>query len=168
MSGLSADLLRLLDAPANAASARLTNAIAGSGGGIGSARGPDFAALLQKARAGQIRTDLPVTLAAGVKIDLSDAQLARIAGATDLAQSQGAARALVMIDGLAVKVDVATRQIMGLADAKPGAVITGIDAIVHVDSAGNTTGAPARPATPGLDNASLRAILARSADAGAL
>ncbi|MEZ6232836.1 MAG: hypothetical protein R3B68_01485 [Phycisphaerales bacterium] len=108
----------------------------------------DFQALLAEARNGAVETGLPVTLARGVDIKLSDEQLERLARAADRAESAGATRALVAIDGRLLELDVATRQIT--AEHAPAdtdaqapadtAVIVGIDAVVDAGDRRPATG----------------------------
>jgi hypothetical protein len=98
-------------------------------------QGDDFAALLAKAKSGEISSSRPVTLGRGVKLNLSEDQLARLAIAADRAEAQGASRALVFIDGLSLKLDVGLREITGAADLKSGGILTGIDAVIGMPSA---------------------------------
>lgn len=92
--------------------------------------GPGFADLLAKAQGGEITSGLPVTIAKGAGVDLNAEQLARVGAAADRAQAAGADRAVVLIDGAAVKLDVATRTVTGPADLNPGAVHGDIGAVV--------------------------------------
>ena len=78
-----ADPLRALGGAAGAgASSRV-----GSAGGVG---GPAFADLLNKARAGEFSTGLPVREAPGAGLNLSPEQLERLATVTDAAKAAGA------------------------------------------------------------------------------
>ncbi|MCA9287660.1 MAG: hypothetical protein KDA05_03695 [Phycisphaerales bacterium] len=133
----------------------------------------DFQALLREARNGTVETGLPVTVARGVDIELSDEQLERLARAADRAQSAGATRALVAIDGRLLELDVATRQITAEhapadADAQApanAAVIVGIDGVVDAGDrragtrAANADGpAPDAPPTSGWNRSLLDAL----------
>jgi hypothetical protein len=160
MSG-GADLLKLLSAPASAATQRIAGAFGANA--AGSAAGPNFAELLAKARSGQVSSGTPVTIASGVNASLSQSQLARVATATDQAQAEGASHALVMMDGMALKVDIASRQVTDVSDAGSGQVMTGIDAVISVDSSGNASTNMLKPPTTlaGFGNASLRQVLAK-------
>lgn len=111
------------------------------------ASGPDFAALLSRAQQGEVSTGLPVRVGRGCGVTLTDDQLSRLAIAADKAEAQGATRAIVLIDGQALRMDVGVREVTGRADLFGGAVLTGIDAIVSVPPA--TPGEPATgaPAT---------------------
>ena len=79
--------------------------------------GPGFADLLAKARDGNLASGLPVTIAKGAGVELNAEQLSRVGAAADRAQAAGADRAVVLIDGAAVKLDVATRNITGVNEA---------------------------------------------------
>ena len=131
-----------------------------------------FASLLDRARSGSLSSGLGVTVDELAGVELTPEQLARLADAADRAQAQGAQRALVLIDGQALTLDVAVREITGKADFSPGKVLTGIDAVVHVPPAGATvdstgvsvTGPPAVLPLPGADaglNPSLMKLLRR-------
>ena len=133
----SAELLRMLGSIGAPGSA--------PGAPAGSApSGVDFASLLKQASAGALSSGLPVTIAKGSTVQLSSDQLARIAVAADQAQAQGANRALVLIDGKAIKLDVAVRQITGAADLNSGGVLTGIDSVVSIPAA-SQSGSQAAP-----------------------
>lgn len=95
-----------------------------------------FASLLDRARSGSLSSGLGVTIDEFAGIELSADQLARLADAADRAQAQGAQRALVLIDGQALTMDVALREVTGRADISGGRVLTGIDAVVSVPPAG--------------------------------
>ncbi|HYE02698.1 MAG TPA: hypothetical protein VD963_05635 [Phycisphaerales bacterium] len=99
---------------------------------------PDFQSLLALARAGQISSGLDVSVASDSGVTLMPDQLARLAPAADRAEAAGIQHALVMIDGLALRLDVKTRTITGQADLSAGP-LPGIDGVVSV---------PAREAAP--------------------
>lgn len=101
----------------------------------------DFSSMLGKARAGELSTGLPVTIARGADIELSENQLSRLAQAADRAESAGARRALVLIDGRALEVDVTTRQVVREHPMADSRVITGIDAVIGLDPARGTRAA---------------------------
>lgn len=93
----------------------------------------DFGSMLDKARSGNLTTGLPVTIARGSSVELSDEQLAQLALAADRAEGAGARRTLALIDGRAIEIDVATRQVTrehSLADAR---VVAGIDSVIDLD-----------------------------------
>ena len=86
-------------------------------------------------------------LGAGVRVDLNAGQLERLSIAGDQAEAQGAGRAVVLIDGLVLSMDVATRTITGQIDLDQGGTLTGVDAVVVAPGAGQ---APGRVGSPGL------------------
>jgi hypothetical protein len=79
-----------------------------------------FDELLAGAFAGRVRSDRPVQVAAEVQPPLDAAQLERLAMAADRAEAAGARRALMLLDGRGVIMDVATRSVV--AEMKPGDV----------------------------------------------
>lgn len=92
--------------------------------------GLSFAAILDKAATGAISSGRRVEVGRGVPFTPTDSQLDRISRAADAAEASGAVRALVLIDGLAVSVDLATRTIDGVQDAAAPGVISNVDAAV--------------------------------------
>ncbi len=117
---------------------------AGSGAPAGAPAETDFAALLEKAGKGEVESGLSVTVDEGAGVKLTDDQLARLAVAADRAEAQGATRALVLIDGMALRLDVGMRQVTGAADLKGNTPLTGIDAVISVPG---TEASPVGPAT---------------------
>ena len=115
-----------------------------------------FAELLSMARAGQVSSNLPVTVAKGADVNLSDEQLRRVGVAMDRAEAAGATRALVLIDGVALRVDVGVRQITGQASLDPGMALSGIDGVVAAPVAGGSEASVG--AAPGVNEALLRAL----------
>jgi hypothetical protein len=117
-----------------------------------------FAALLDKARDGQIHSGRDVTIAHNAGIELSHDQLQRLAAAADQAEAHGATRALVLIDGLALRIDVTMREVTGAVDLDTAGVFTDIDAVVRAPGTG-TDKADIEVPSPGtgqvLPNASL-------------
>ena len=127
MMTLGIDLLRRLASGLNPAGAE--KPAKGLGGADPAAL--SFAEMLAKADKGEIASGLPVTIAKDAGVELTDDQLARVAIAADRAQAAGADRAVVIIDNLAVKLDVATRTISGKADLAPGSTLADIHAVGH-------------------------------------
>ncbi len=114
--------------------------------GVAPSRAPspgasDFSSMLGKARAGELSTGLPVTIARNAAIELSDDQLSRLAQAADRAESAGARRALVLMDGRAIEIDIATRQVSREHPLGDSPVITGIDAMIDLGGHAGTPGA---------------------------
>lgn len=77
-----------------------------------------------------------ITIGQGVDVSLSDAQVARLGEATDRAARAGAREALVVLDGLTLRVDVSKREVTESVSMAHGDVITGIDAIVQASEPG--------------------------------
>lgn len=169
MSIPGTELLRLL---AGAGSALLRPGSAAAP--AGAADGLDFSSLLQKAKAGEIASGREVTIASKAGLSLTPDQLQRLSVAADRAEAQGATRALVLLDGMALKLDVTTRQITGAADLSAGGVLTDIDAVVGLPSDPATTGAASQqvpsilplPRPGALANPSLLKLLSAARAAG--
>ncbi|MCK4871287.1 MAG: hypothetical protein KAS72_01035 [Phycisphaerales bacterium] len=122
-----------------------------------------FADLLALAAQGKITSDLPVDVSPMLDLELSEADAQRVAWAVDQAEAAGATRALVLLDGEGLLVDVPARRIEGLA-TEPGAVLTEIDTVVIAPRPDGTTGLddPALLNMPRehIVNQSLRGLLA--------
>lgn len=115
-----------------------------------------FAQLLERARRGELESGAGVTVGAGAGVELTGEQLSRLAVAADRAEAEGIHTALAYIDGMALVLDVHTREVRGVA---AGGVMSGIDGVVWApDGAG---GAPPAPGPGGVSNASLLEALAR-------
>ena len=113
-----------------------------------------FADHLSKAQSDIDR--LPVKVGKGVEIELTKEQLSRLEEAADRAEAEGADNAIVMIDGIALELDVTMRTIRGVVDQESG-IKTGIDAVVYA-----LKGPETKPATGpvGLtDNPDVRKIV---------
>jgi hypothetical protein len=104
-----------------------------------------FAELLDKAKSGEFGSNLDVSIARGVDVELSDEQLARLAVAADQAQARGASNAVVLIDGQALSFDVMSRKVTGVVPIGEAGVYEGYDAIIN---AGDTTAEPKPGALP--------------------
>lgn len=136
----------------------VTRGVAPSIGATAGAEGASFDALLERARAGRVETGREIRIGEGVTVALNDAQMRRVSAAVDAAEASGAIRALVMLDGQALTVDVASRTIVARSDGVGAGVITGVDAVVTTgergDGAGESVSAPISlgrlPAHPGL------------------
>lgn len=159
MTTTGADLLKLLGGLA------APGAVPSASGSPASTGGIDFASLLQRAASGEAASGRPVSIAKGAGVELTEDQLTRLAAAADKAEAQGATRALVMIDGRALTMDIAVRQVTGAADLGAG-VLTGIDAVLSVP--GHDPAAAAGAASPGMSGeALLRALTATRPDSSA-
>lgn len=132
--------------------------------------GGSFSELLQAVSSGQLSSGAPVTVAKSANLNLSPKQMSRLTAAADRAQAEGADRAVVLIDGMALSLDVATRTITGTVKAAAGGkipqVLTGVDTVITVPSEDEAAG-PVQPlaklSTGGLNNPSLLNALAKSA-----
>ncbi len=109
--------------------------------------GLSFDSMLKKARAGEISSGEPVTEAKGAGANLTDQQLQRLAAAADRAEADGAQRALVLMDGVVLKLDVASREIVGVADPRADGVFSGYDSVITV--APDVSGGPGSGAGSG-------------------
>lgn len=158
MTGSPLDLLRLLGSGLSALGGRSRSAKV-------SIDGSSFADLLEQAKAGQVQSGIPIRTADGVDLKLTPQQLDRLALAADRAEAQGAARALVMLDGTAIKLDVATRTITGTVDLSQSLVLSGFDTVISAPPPASAPGAlPPPPANPAA-NASLLKVLEETSPA---
>ncbi len=96
----------------------------------------DFGDLLTMVASGRIRSDRAVQVSPDAMLDppLDDSQLERLAAAADEAEAAGARRAIMLLDGRGVVMDIASRRID--AEAVPGrGPLVDIDAAVAVPAA---------------------------------
>lgn len=93
-------------------------------------QGADFGALLEQARSGNVESGVPIRVPKHLGLQLDQSQNDRLAKAMDQADMQGAGRALVLMDGMALTMDVGTRTVTGVVDAKSPGVLDGIDTVV--------------------------------------
>ena len=141
-------------------------------GAIGDQPITSFDDLLEQARAGDAGPGAPGRIAKGLDLKLSPEQLQRAAAAADVAEANGASRAMVLLDGVAYRLDVATRTIIGEVRGQSAASMSDVDAVVSAPaSAEELANRPVKvPPPPGgplaIANASLRDLLDRSAPAG--
>ncbi|MCA9297941.1 MAG: hypothetical protein KDA28_02680 [Phycisphaerales bacterium] len=126
----------------------------------------DFASLLEKAQQGDLRGSRAVDVDPGAGFSLSPAQLERLAIAADQLESQGVDRALVLMDDMALRLDVLTRRVIGMEDLQ-GGVLTEIEGVLALDerdgasSVTTESSGPYRLPRDGAMNASLQRVLAR-------
>lgn len=92
--------------------------------------GESFATLLEQARTGQIGSGVPLRVPSQLGLNLNPSQVERLMSAADQAEAQGAGRALVLMDGKAITIDVGTRTVTGTVDPSAPGVLPGIDAVV--------------------------------------
>jgi hypothetical protein len=124
------------------------------------AEGPAFDQFLQQAQAGQISSGIPVRVSRQAGVSLSGSQMVRLADAADRAEAAGASRALVMIDGMLLTMDVPQRTITGQADISSTKVLNGVDAVVTVAPDAGEIPGQLPPLNAGTMNSSLLKILA--------
>jgi hypothetical protein len=119
-----------------------------------------FARLLERARSEE-PSGKPVRVMAESGVRLSDEQMQRLSQAADRAEREGATRAVVLIDGAALMLDVGVRTITGVVDQSKGA-ITGIDAVIRAPEAVKSNVGVPGVCMPGAsrENASLMRALA--------
>lgn len=130
--------------------------------------GPGFEQLLRDAQGGSISSGIPVRVSPQAGVSLSPSQLARLSGAADRAEAAGAGRALVMMDGMALTMDVGTRTITGTADASSTKVLSGVDTVVTVANDAGQAPAQIPLPSPGTLNTSLLKILAARKPGGSV
>ncbi|MGH7243680.1 MAG: hypothetical protein ACREJD_09715 [Phycisphaerales bacterium] len=94
-------------------------------------QGQSFAELLAGTASGKLASGRGVNVLADSGVNLSSDQLARVGNAMDQAEAAGAQHALVMIDGMALKVDVGVRQVVAQVDPNKNAVMSGIDTVIQ-------------------------------------
>jgi|GEM_PF-657202 len=136
MTSNASDLLRGLASgilPGGVDASKRNNSTAS--GVSGSSFSQLFAALAEQG------SGLPVSVAKNTDLKLTEEQMKRVARAADKAQAQGASRALVMIDGQALQLDVGVRQITGKVDMNAADVLSGIDAVVWAEAKDGAAGA---------------------------
>lgn len=142
---------------------RTDHAAAEVGGARGSALGaPTFASLLNGLTG--LGGGGAVTFGEGVGVSISDAQAARLAEATDRAARAGARDALVVLDGLMLRVDVSKREVTQSVSLAHGDVLTGIDAIVEASEDGGAGLAGGAHGAPGVLDGLLRSGLVSHPD----
>jgi hypothetical protein len=112
----------------------------GGAGGAGDAVAADFARLLKQAREGQVSSGLSVSVDESVQVSLSDEQLARLSRAADRAEAEGLSSAVVMLDGMALLMDVGARRVTGVVDGRKLSAIPGIDGVVTAPGAADEAG----------------------------
>jgi hypothetical protein len=141
----ASNLLRKLEPPVRPLSAPAP---------IGGVRVPleeqGFGEMLALVASGAIHSDRPLEIADGADLTapIDDDDLARLAAAADLAESRGARRAVMLLGGRGVVVDVADRRVSGELTADPSRQLMEIDAAVYVTTADETAPAGGTPIGP--------------------
>lgn len=132
------DLLRRLSPVSQASSAQaISPRQSAPADGLGRL---DFSEMLHKAQAGELTSGMTVRVAMNSGIALDPMQLARLSVAADRAEAQGATRAIALIDGQAVHLDVPTRTVLRKVDLSSGTTVTDIDSIIVVPDMGAQLG----------------------------
>ncbi len=115
--------------------------------------GQSFDELLALAQQGSVRSGRAVHWGGGADpaSPIDEQQLTRLSAAADVAEAAGARRALMLIDGRGVVLDVANRTLVAeLADDDAARAVK-VDAAVNVpDPDHDSEGPPATPPSPGL------------------
>jgi hypothetical protein len=112
-----------------------------------------FDELLALVSRGGVSSARAVTIGAGANLerDLEPAQLERLAAAADLAEAKGSRRAVMLIDGRGLVMEVGAREIAAEMSAVSPPVTIDVDAAVYVlgeeDAAGRHGGALPLPGT---------------------
>lgn len=126
-----------------------------------------FADLLKLAQSGDLTSLRPVDVIPEVELELSDTDTQRLAWSVDRAEVEGARRALVLMDGRGLIVDVQSRRIEAVASS-PGDLRTDVDAVVVAPLEDGTTDpqhdAPLAGPGRSILNESLRELLAGGED----
>lgn len=94
-----------------------------------------FEELLSRAQSGNLGESSPVAIDPAAGVTLDDAQLARLAVATDQAAASGADRALIFIDGAALEVDVEARKVTAKLDLDEPGVLEGFGTVIRAGKA---------------------------------
>ncbi len=101
-----------------------------SGAPVAPADHDAFTSLLRRARRGELRSARRVVISRRLDLSLSEDQVERLSAAADAAEAAGSRRALALIDGRAVALDVPARTIDHAHDAGDApSVLTDIDAV---------------------------------------
>lgn len=95
-------------------------------------RSLDFASLLDRARAGEVRSGLSVTVDPDLDISLGPETIELLSQVADSAQAQGFERVLVLDGSNKLVLDVERRTITGRVDVAEGELLSGFDAVVQL------------------------------------
>lgn len=123
-----------------------------------------FQAMLDQARRGDVASGLQVKTTKDCAITLTPDQIERLSAAADIAEAYGAGRAIFLIDGQALRMDVGTRTVLGPVDVSKTGVLNEADAILTVAASNQPAQtAIAKPGSPVGMNASLLRVLSQRA-----
>lgn len=101
-----------------------------------------FKDLLDKAAQGHVPSGIEARLGQGVNATFTPEQMERLTAAGDKAEAAGASRAMILMDGLAVTMDVPTRTVTQVVKASSLGVVGDVDAVIGA-SAPKATGSQA-------------------------
>ena len=127
MSPSSIQLLRQVDPPV-----RPTFGAPPASVGAAPLEQQNFAQLLSAVSQGQVRSGRQVDVACELHPPLAAKDMERLAAAGDMAEASGSRRALMMIDGRGLVMDVASRTIVGELSASESARMFGVDSTMYV------------------------------------
>jgi hypothetical protein len=105
-----------------------------------------FDELLAKAARGLVESGRTVSAGFAAAEPFTTEQVARLSAAADLAEAAGATRALLLMDGRGLVLDVPGRTLAGELSADAASQVTGLDAAVFV--AGDSAASTAVPLSP--------------------
>ena len=94
-----------------------------------------FDELLALARQGRVESGRALSVSFDGAADLSDAQHTRLSAAADLAEASGAQRALLLLDGRGLVLEVATRTLSAELSGEASSRLVNLEAAVYVAGA---------------------------------
>ncbi len=106
-----------------------------------------FEELLARARQGRIESGRTVSADYQAGEALTRGQLSRLSAAADLAEASGAQRAMLLMDGRGLLLDVAGRSLTGELSTDDASRFVSLDAAVYVPGENQETAAPVAPPT---------------------
>ena len=92
--------------------------------------GVSFEELLELAKSGEIASGQGVEIQPDLGLELTNDQLARLSEAADRAMASGATDVIVTLDGMALRLDVQARRIVGVVDLDRQRELIGIDGFI--------------------------------------
>ncbi len=156
MSPLPLALIQMLGSAAGSALRPQNNA---------PAEGVSFEEMLELARSGAMSSGEGVSIGPGVGVELTIEQASRLSAAADRAMAAGATDVIVMLDGMALRLDVQNRQITERVNLEDQGELLGIDGIMSATPITSGDGQVTGPGTLAM-SASLMNALSQSRRAG--
>jgi hypothetical protein len=126
-----------------------------------------FDELLALVSTGSVNSGRAVQVKCAIDKPLDEQQMSRLAAAADLAEASGANRAVLLIDGRGLILDVPARALTQELTAASDALVVPLDAAVYV-ATGNEAGGGAAPSGPPLNTALIPPAIARQIEAARL